>query len=160
MDMKRNPERMLKIAGVIAGLIGLALGGWYIPMRIGWACERYPELSKIYWPGMICDGGVLLMCLLALWQFWKICTEIGRDNSFSQQNVRALNIIGWLMLGIAALLALCLAMIVGSGFISLFIIACLLFWTVVFVLAAMLATALSNLVRRAAETRGEENLPL
>ena len=45
------------------------------------------------------------LCFAALWEAWKICGEIGRDNSFSRQNVRSLRRISKEMAAACALMA-------------------------------------------------------
>lgn len=79
--------------------------------------ESYDEFAYLFWPGLIygwCIGGI---CYAALYQFYKICNEIGKDNSFSKENIKSLNIISGL--GLIA------AIIWFIGIVSLIVVGCI-----------------------------------
>ena len=64
---------------------------WYIeifPARIREAGAQYPELAWLVTPGLVAVSVSVIPIIIALVLFWKICTEIGRDNSFCHKNAR------------------------------------------------------------------------
>ena len=158
--MNKHPERGMKLAALAAALIGLLAAFVFLPMLASALLEEFPAYQKWYWPCLIYGWVVLLPGFAGLWEFWKICVEIGRDNSFSQKNARALFRICLLALTMAALLAagvaaLCL---LGMGLPALLI--AMLGFAAACALVALLANALAQLVRRAAAIKSENDLTI
>ena len=158
--MNKHPERGMKLAALAAALIGLLAAFVFLPMLASALLEEFPAYQKWYWPCLIYGWVVLLPGFVGLWEFWKICMEIGRDNSFSQKNARALFRICLLALTMAALLAagvaaLCL---LGMGLPALLI--AMLGFAAACALVALLANALAQLVRRAAAIKSENDLTI
>ena len=158
--MNKHPERGMKLAAVAAAALGLLAAFVLLPALASAMLEEYPAYQKWYWPCLIYGWVVLLPGFAGLWEFWKICVEIGRDNSFSQKNARALFRICLLALTMAALLAagvaaLCL---LGMGLPALLI--AMLGFAAACALVALLANALAQLVRRAAAIKSENDLTI
>ena len=158
--MNKHPERGMKLAALAAALVGLLAAFVFLPMLASALLEEFPAYQKWYWPCLIYGWAVLLPGFAGLWEFWKICVEIGRDNSFSQKNARSLFRICLLALTMAALLAagvaaLCL---LGMGLPALLI--AMLGFGAACALVALLANALSQLVRRAAAIKSENDLTI
>ena len=158
--MNKHPERGMKLAALAAALIGLLAAFVFLPMLASALLEEFPAYQKWYWPCLIYGWVVLLPGFVGLWEFWKICVEIGRDNSFSQKNARSLFRICLLALTMAALLAagvaaLCL---LGMGLPALLI--AMLGFAAACALVALLANALAQLVRRAAAIKSENDLTI
>ena len=158
--MNKHPERGMKLASLAAALVGLLAAFVFLPMLASALLEEFPAYQKWYWPCLIYGWVVLLPGFAGLWEFWKICVEIGRDNSFSQKNARSFFRICLLALTMAALLAagvaaLCL---LGMGLPALLI--AMLGFAAACALVALLANALSQLVRRAAAIKSENDLTI
>ena len=158
--MNKHPERGMKLAAVAAAALGLLAAFVLLPALASAMLEEYPAYQKWYWPGLIYCWVVLLPGFAGLWEFWKICVQIGRDDSFSQENARSLFRICLLALTMAALLAagvaaLCL---LGMGLPALLI--AMLGFAAACALVALLANALSQLVRRAAAIKSENDLTI
>ena len=158
--MNKHPERGMKLAAVAAAALGLLAAFVLLPALASAMLEEYPAYQKWYWPGLIYCWVVLLPGFAGLWEFWKICVQIGRDDSFSQENARSLFRICLLALTMAALLAagvaaLCL---LGMGLPALLI--AMLGFGAACALVALLANALSQLVRRAAAIKSENDLTI
>ncbi len=158
--MNKHPERGMKLAAVAAAALGLLAAFVLLPALASAMLEEYPAYQKWYWPGLIYCWVVLLPGFAGLWEFWKICGQIGCDNSFSQENARSLFRICLLALTMAALLAagvaaLCL---LGMGLPALLI--AMLGFAAACALVALLANALSQLVRRAAAIKSENDLTI
>ena len=158
--MNKHPERGMKLAAVAAAALGLLAAFVLLPALASAILEEYPAYQKWYWPGLVYCWIVLLPGFAGLWEFWKICVQIGRDDSFSQENARSLFRICLLALTMAALLAagvaaLCL---LGMGLPALLI--AMLGFAAACALVALLANALSQLVRRAAAIKSENDLTI
>ena len=158
--MNKHPERGMKLAAVAAAALGLLAAFVLLPALASAMLEEYPAYQKWYWPGLVYCWIVLLPGFAGLWEFWKICGQIGRDDSFSQENARSLFRICLLALTMAALLAagvaaLCL---LGMGLPALLI--AMLGFAAACALVALLANALSQLVRRAAAIKSENDLTI
>ena len=158
--MNKHPERGMKLAALAAALIGLLAAFVFLPMLASALLEEFPAYQKWYWPCLIYGWVVLLPGFAGLWEFWKICVEIGRDNSFSQKNARSLFRICLLALTMAALLAVGVAALclLGMGLPALLI--AMLGFAAACALVALLANALSQLVRRAAAIKSENDLTI
>ena len=158
--MNKHPERGMKLAAVAAAALGLLAAFVLLPALASAMLEEYPAYQKWYWPGLVYCWIVLLPGFAGLWEFWKICVQIGRDDSFSQENARSLFRICLLALTMAALLVagvatLCL---LGMGLPALLI--AMLGFAAACALVALLANALSQLVRRAAAIKSENDLTI
>ena len=158
--MNKHPEKGMKLAALAAALIGLLVAVWLIPAVASSALVEYPGLRAWYWPGMAYAWVVLLPGFAGLWEFWKICTQIGCDNSFSQENAQSLFRICLLALTMAALLALgvvalCLLHMAPPALLLL-----MLGFGAACALVALLANALSQLVQRAAAIKRENDLTI
>ena len=158
--MNKHPERGMKLAAVAAAALGLLAAFVLLPTLASAMLEEYPAYQKWYWPGLVYCWIVLLPGFAGLWEFWKICVQIGRDDSFSQENARSLFRICLLALTMAALLVagvatLCL---LGMGLPALLI--AMLGFAAACALVALLANALSQLVRRAAAIKSENDLTI
>ena len=158
--MNKHPERGMKLAALAAALVGLLAAFVFLPMLASALLEEFPAYQKWYWPCLIYGWAVLLPGFAGLWEFWKICVEIGRDNSFSQKNARSLLRICLLALTMAALLAVGVAALclLGMGLPALLI--AMLGFAAACALVALLANALAQLVRRAAAIKRENDLTI
>ena len=154
---RKHSLNLLKLACVLTALMGVALFFFVAPAVVmDYASHREPR----FWIDLIYIWIVGALSFAALGQAWKICVEIGRDNSFSQKNARSLFRICLLALTMAALLAagvaaLCL---LGMGLPALLI--AMLGFAAACALVALLANALSQLVRRAAAIKSENDLTI
>ena len=158
--MNKHPERGMKLAAVAAAALGLLAAFVLLPALASAMLEEYPAYQKWYWPGLVYCWIVLLPGFAGLWEFWKVCVQIGRDDSFSQENARSLFRICLLALTMAALLAVGVAALclLGMGLPALLI--AMLGFAAACALVALLANALSQLVRRAAAIKSENDLTI
>lgn len=158
--LKSNPEKVLRAAAALAVCIGLFASFVVVPWMAANVWHAYPTLKKFVLPTMLYVWIFAAICFVVLWQFWKICREIARDNSFSRENERALCAIsrlmlaggGWLAAGIPVALA------VGARHPGLFLR--LILGALCCALVAMLASALSHLVGRAYQLKLENDLTI
>ena len=93
---------ILKIFSILAALIGGVFFFWYIPLIIE-EIGFLSDLNSLVLPGKIGMWSIAVLCYMALYFFWRICTRIGEGNSFCLENASMMKNIGILSL-IASLL--------------------------------------------------------
>ena len=147
--------RWLKGLTVLLGTMGVAFFGGVTVL----ACYmRQQNPQDPVWSVVFFSWYTAVLCYGVLFQFWNVCTQIGRDNSFSLENVRSFHRMA--MLGVAAgagYLVRMVYLIAAGGFrwpAFLYNLALILL-SVVFV---TLCEALSQLVRNAYEVKRENEL--
>ena len=98
-----------------------------------------------------------VLCYAALWQFAKVCREIGRENSFSVENYLSFRIIGLLFLVQAVVWIVFLAVsLLVFRTVTLFVIFVLAGMICIWLGVAALASTLAKLIDKARQIR-EEN---
>ena len=116
------------------------------------------DFSWLVGPGIAAVSVSAIPIVIALALFWRICTEIGRDNSFSYANARYLTGIGFCALvdtGYCAVGTVTLEILIGSPVWLLGMGAC-----VVGLAIALAAFLLSHLVLKAAALKDENDLTI
>lgn len=93
MEQKRIAT-ILKIFTLGVAGVGALFFLWYLPELVREMALMEPEAAWLRWPGTIGLWMIGLLCYLALWEFWRICTRIGKDNSFCAANARSMKHIG------------------------------------------------------------------
>lgn len=162
-DMKMNQKKMsamLKGIAIVAGMMLTVFLMIVMPMFAKECRAIYPKSKELYIPGL-CYGWYLgILCYIALFQFAKICIQIGNDNSFSKENMKSLNIIG--IIGMMAALSWFVIMItlvvIGSMSVAFFVMIVLA--VMISISLSILATVLSHLVRKAYELKEENELTI
>ncbi len=157
----------MKRVGLVRTLKGTVLflaalvAVWYIeifPIRIREIGAQMPEFTWLVTPGIIAVSASAIPIVIALVLFWKICTEIGRDNSFCHKNARWLSGIGFCALvdtGYCAVGTVTLEILAGSPIWLLGTAVC-----VVGLAIALAAFLLSHLVLKAADLKAENDLTI
>ena len=107
------------------------------------------------------------MCYKILWHFWHVCTEIGRDNSFSAENYRSFHKMANTSFVISGSYALKLAFIGGRmlllshAVVETVCVSCVIFaGLVAFLLFGIICEALSKLIQNAYEIKAENDLTI
>ena len=157
---QKEVSRWLKGITIAIGLMGVLFFFIVMPNMAQSMADRYPEVSYLMWPGMIFGWGIGVICYAILYQFWKVCVEIGRDNSFSKENARSFVRISHLsivasLVWFAGMMVLALLRCIGvaSGFLMTLI-------AFVFIVVAILAAALSHLIYKSYELKKEQELTI
>ena len=148
------------LKGVVAFLAVMAAVYYaaIFPSRIREIGLEEPELAWLVTPGIIAISLSAVPIAIALVLFWKICTEIGRDNSFCHQNARWLSGIGVCALidtGYCAIGTVTLEIIAGSPIWLLGTAVCMVGLAI-----ALAAFLLSHLVLKAADMKDENDLTI
>lgn len=148
------------LKGVVAFLAVMAAVYYaaIFPSRIREIGLEEPELAWLVTPGIIAISLSAVPIAIALVLFWKICTEIGRDNSFCHKNAGRLTGIGFCALidtGYCAVGTVTLEILVGSPVWLLGLGVC-----TVGLAVALAAFLLSHLVLKAADMKAENDLTI
>lgn len=157
---RMETAKWLKGITIIIGVVGLVFFLVLMPMMAEYYEETYPALAYLKWPGMIYGWGIGVLCYAVLFQFWKVCVEIGKDNSFSKENAKSFLVISRLT---AVLAVVWFAGIVALAFEKCLVLSDTIFLLLivfVFIVLAILAAALSHLIYMAYEMRRENELTI
>jgi Protein of unknown function (DUF3036). len=150
------------LRGIILGIAacGIVIYACMLPILGKDLTEIYPEFAYCYVPWLIVLWISAIPCYLALYNGWKITSEIARDHSFSRENSVYLKQISLLALidssyfFVANLVLLFLNMNhPGILIVSLFV-------EFAGVTVAVAAAVLSHLVQKAAEIQQENELTI
>lgn len=153
-------SRLLLAAGAIACIGGIAVFFLYAPLMAKECSLMYPELAWLSWPMLIYIWVIALMYILAVFFYMRISRRLGRNLSFCPENADDLRRIArclllasglWFML---IFLPGAVHVDIGPAFL-LFLLASLATLAV-----AIVAYALSQLIRRAAELQAENDLTI
>lgn len=152
--------KWLKGITVVLALMGLVFFLVLMPLMAEDMADKNAELVILFWPGMLYGWCIAAVCYAMLYQFWKVCVEIGKDNSFSRENAVAFVHISRFAMILALLWFAGLVFLTVNGFVSLengfFMILAML----VTVIIAIMAAALSHLILKAYEMRQENELTI
>lgn len=159
MEQKKIAD-ILKASAAAVAVVGILFFFWYVPTLIGEYVAMAPELAYLRWPGTIGMWVIAVLCYGALWEFWKICTQIGSDNSFCKENARSMKRI--------AQLAFLAAFLILAGGVFLACTGCLGLtkaMKVFFVITAacglgVICLALARLIQNAADIKEENDLTI
>lgn len=160
-DMKQAEiAKWLKGITWAIGIMGAAVFFVLIPMLAGEMRRMYPEAAFLYWPGLAYNLVVAVGCYAILFQFWTVCREIGRDNSFSKENATAFKRISILAVALAGVWAVAFAGLILLHFAQPGMMLFLIFAVFMSFVVAICAAALSHLVLKAYELKQENELTI
>ena len=157
---QKTLAKWLKIILIGIGLGGLVVFFFIIPSFGVSMMQEYPEFSNRFWPWLIFLWACGIPCYAVLFFGWKIATNIGRDQSFSETNANHLKWIAYLAAGdgvffFAGNLIMLLTNMSHPGIVLLSLL-------VVFagVAVAVASGALSHLVKKAAVLQEQSDLTI
>ncbi len=87
---QENLSKWLKCILIGVGICGVIVYAAVIPMYGLHLRTLYPEFSNRLWPWLIFLWTSGIPCFIVLVFGWKIVTNIGKDQSFSEQNAKLL----------------------------------------------------------------------
>jgi hypothetical protein len=147
----------LKGMDVLLGVMGLIFFGGLTFFALELK-ELDPE--SLFWTFIFSSWYTAVLCYGILIEFWKVCTQIGRDNSFSVENARSFHRMGLCgALGIAGFVVRLVYLLAEEALtfpVGVFTVAEILI-ALVFV---VLCEALSRLVTNAYEMKQENDLTI
>ena len=149
----------MKAITLAAGVIGAG----YIVFLTKKLADIYPfaENGGTKVPAIILGVISAVLCYLILFEFWRVTDNVGKNNTFTRDNVKYFGkmavlvlalAISWLIFGIAWLIA-------GYG-ISLMAVFQLGFDVIIFSGISMLCSIFSKLLEKACEIREENDLTI
>lgn len=147
---QKHLSNWLKLILVGVGICGLIVYALAVPMYGVSLRSQYPEFSNRFWPWLLFIWVSGIPCFMVLYYGWKISTNIGNDQSFTDQNASLLKTISVLAALDAAfffvgnIVLLFLNMSHPGVLIASFVI------VFVGVAVSVAAAALSHLVKKAA----------
>ncbi len=155
---RKHSLNLLKLACVLTALMGVALFFFVAPAVVmDYASHREPR----FWIDLIYIWIVGALSFAALGQAWKICVEIGRDNTFSEINARGLVRISRLMGAACALMAVGLAvLLIGRGQPEPVLEGLTALGALIALVLALFASAMAQLIRAGAALKDENDLTI
>lgn len=150
----------LKFLVVLSGAMGFVLMFWLAPTYGRMLAMTNPRLAHTFWPSLAFVWGAGIPIYLMLYEGWKIFTNIGEDQSFSQDNVDRLKKISILaIIEIILYLAATIVLLVyGITNIAVYIVIFMILFVSIFI--AMSGATLSHLVNKALELKKENDLTI
>ena len=165
MMKQHNVANWLKAACVGAAVLGIMVFAVEAPILARVSAMAFPRFAGLRVPALVWIWGVGVLCYLSLWRFWGVCARIGRDRSFSPENVAAMKHIAcylWIASGMTAALTLlmyALKLWAGANLArgNLWLLALL---TCFFAGVALLSQALSLLLNKATILQQDQDLTI
>lgn len=146
---------LLTAAGIVVILVWAAAFLVLLPVAADECKVMYPEYASLYVPGLILGevfGAVVLACLIL---YLSIARRIGRNESFCNENVKALKLIS-LLIGVCALMLLAVPLMIGEALAALYALILFLLLSA----AAVLVYCISRLLACAVTMREENDLTI
>ena len=149
---------LMKIAWGITFVLGIVLFGVVAPKVVG-AYGIDGRGGAGYYADLVYVELVGVLCFLSLREAWKICREIGKDNSFSRENAKSLRKIAKYMMAACVLMAIGLiaCMIFNDSMILMGLTALGMCIAVIF---ALFASAMAQLIEAGAKLKDENDLTI
>lgn len=159
MNRKRSLG-LMKVACVITLVLGIVLFGVVAPKVVGtYGYVLDGRGNTGYYADLAFVEVVGVLCFLSLWQAWKICREIGRDNSFSRENAKSLRMIAKFMTAAYVLMAIgfIVSAIFNDGMVLMGLSA---LGTCIALIFALFASAMAQLIESGAALKDENDLTI
>ena len=159
MNQKRM-SLMLKSVTIIIGLMGTVFFLILLPSLANDLRNGYKEVAYMYWPGLLYGWLIGVIVYAALYNLWEICCEIGKDNSFSNENIKYLNNIGVLAIIAVAVWFTGLVVLISINVISIAFFVLMVVGIIASVAIAIITIVLAHLVDKAYELKSENELTI
>lgn len=156
---QKNLAFLLKLIGICLGLMGAVVYFIVLP-NFGRHLSINGDLESFYWPWLLFLWGTGIPCYGALFEFWGICSEIKKDNSFCEENALRLRTISILILGDVGYFFLgnVVLILLNMNHPGVFLLSLAI--DIIGVAIGITAAALSHLVYKAAALREENELTI
>lgn len=157
---QKTIAKYLKIFSIITAFIGGIFFFWYIPVIISEMADMFKEAVFLKIPAIICILFIACLCYMALGNFWKICTQIGNNNSFCKENAQSMKNIGKLAFVVLIMILAGTIFLLMIGFLNAAWFFICLFTAFVACGIAVICFALSKLIENAAIIKEENDLTI
>ena len=85
---QKEISRWLKAITIVLALMGAVFFLYIMPvLAMSWR-DVDESLAYLFMPGLLYGWCIAVICYAILYQFWKVCVQIGKDNSFSKENAK------------------------------------------------------------------------
>ena len=150
------------LKGICIGIaiMGLIFFGLIIPNLAVESRLQNPEMDFLFWPGLISVWIIGALCYSILFQFWKVCVQISKDNSFSLENSRSFVIISRLGVVISVICFLGMFYLGLNKWLNLGFMFLMIGVIFIGIAITVLAAALSRLILKAYELKKENELTI
>ena len=159
MDQK-TLSKWLRIIIIGAGICGLIVYFFFIPMYGDEMRTMYPEFAYCFWPWLIFLWLTAIPCYAALVLGWKIAANIGKDRSFSSDNARYLSVVSKLAAADSAFFFIGNVIFMFLGMTHPGILIFSLFIIFIGIAIAVAAAVLSHLVKKASVLQEQSDLTI
>lgn len=153
-------SKWLKAVTILLAVMGVVFFGMIVPILAVISRESYPSLAFLFYPGLVYDLALAVPCYGILYQFWKVCVQIGRDNSFSMENAVSFTMISRFSLFLTIEWFAGLLFLSIGGWMKTGALVILIFGSFLSIIVTIIAAALSHLVRKAYELKAENELTI
>ena len=153
-------EKWLKLILIGVGICGLIIYFMIFPSLGESFAYDNPEYSYCYWPWLIFLWVSGIPCYVVLALGWKISTNIGKDNSFSDSNALYFKWISWFAAGDAAYFFIGNVVLLLLSMSHPGITLCSMIVSFAGIAIAVGAAVLSHLVKNAADMKAENDLTI
>ena len=157
---QKNITRWLKAATIAIGLLGLVFFGGFTLYAFKFKPDYNDSIPMYIRQNIFLVWLTALFCYLILFFFWRIINEIGKDNSFSMENVTNFKKMAFCggMIGFQYLIRILIWFVEGN--LNLIAISYTLLKIIVFIIFDILCIAMSKLVQNAYEIKQENDLTI
>lgn len=153
-------SKWLKAVTVLLAVMGTIFFFLIVPILAVISRRRYPELSFLFYPGLAYTLIIAVPCYAILYQFWQVCRQIGRDNTFSTQNANAFVTVSRLAFFLAIEWFVGLLFLAVTGWMKTGALVILIFAIFLSIIVTIISAALSHLILKAYELRQENELTI
>ena len=153
-------SKWLKGLVIATGLIGLIICLFLVPWLGRDAVILNPKLDYMFYPCLIFIWITAIPFFIALVKCWGISCEISKDNSFCEKNAKTLQFISKLALSEALLYIIALVLLVFLNVLHSGIFLMILFIIFVAIAIAVVAAAVSHLVKKASDLKQENEFTI
>lgn len=157
---QNDVAKWLKGICILVAIMGVIFFGVIIPELATELKTANPEVAFLFWPCLISVWVIGILCYAILYQFWKVCVQIGRDNSFSCENSKAFVTISKLAAAIS-IICFCGMFYLGiNNWMNPGVMLLMIGIIFIGITIAVLAAALSHLIHKAYEMKQENELTI
>ena len=157
---QKNITRWLKAATIEIGLLGLAYFGGFTLYAFKFKPDYNDSIPIYIRQNIFFLWVTALFCYLILFFFWRIINEIGKDNSFSMENVKNFNNMAFcgLLIVIEYIIRIIIWLIKDN--LNLVALSYTLLKIIVFIIYIILCIAMAKLVHNAYDIKTENDLTI
>lgn len=157
---QKELSRWLRAIVVFGWVCCALLSAVVMPLLAREAAVEAPDFAYLRWPCLVIFWIGMVPVALALWHAWGIFTEIGRDNSFCEENARRLRAISLLALADTLLCGLSAIILFVCGALHPGIFLLLVLIAVIGLGMFVASAALSHLTWKAVALKEENDLTI